>query len=620
MPTIEDIKALTHDIFGKDLIPSLQTMISDWLDSVHGYDASTTLGLLSILTHILLEPVEASEKECIEVLKLCLPLAISVAENDPSSLKSRPYLRLLLAKSRFSETASRQAVDSLQSHLQSSQGVFYQHDIALLPIYIPSGNETPQWTPADQPSELRDPVRLVLRSAIELGDFETEVLARRELIRLSASPQDEFDMLCILQLSRQGDLNGYGLSLASKYLVSNTKAAKEELAIAISRLLSKIASTDYWDPSHEWILNMLLYKLEEMSPATIQRMLERNHADYQNIEEPLLREISRKMPALKDWVDRQKKEESTGPKLRDAVLRAGSDPRRNSKPTARQTKKSPGVRRGAEPWRQPIPRSRAIADEHKEERVVPLMSGSKPGIHLHHRGPPLQSKPMPAVAIESGHQSIADEAEDDQVTPRVTYVNPSDKRGAHHSPSPSNGPVVTEVSVVKSNHDDHNLEAQIRQRLEVEYNKKFEVEKELERQRRNERMGVLDGFKKRMAVSPFDESSPATTPENSDHNIYAYSSTSAADLWPIEVEAIRRETLEQEEKKARVEAQERAEQQKWERHIEERKFQQEIAMAEAAKATAELDARVDAARKIAAEEAQKRMEEEFEMREKVSLL
>ncbi|KAI1198967.1 hypothetical protein F5X97DRAFT_139600 [Nemania serpens] len=498
MPTIEDIKALTHDIFGKDLIPSLQTMVSDWLDSVHGYDASTTLGLLSILTHILLEPVEASEKECIDVLKLCLPLAISVAENDPSNLKSRPYLRLLLAKSRFAETASRQAVDSLQSHLQSSQGVFYQQDIALLPIYVPSGNETPQWTPVDQPSELRDPVRLVLRSAIELGDFETEVLARRELIRLSASPRDEFDMLCTLQLSRQGDLNGYGLSLASKYLVSNTKATKEELAIAISRLLSKVASTDYWDPSHEWILNMLLYKLEGMSPSTIQRMLERNNADYQNIEEPLLREISRKMPVLKDWADRQKKEDSAEPKLRDTVLRAGSDQRRNSKSISRQTKKSTGTRRTAEQW-QPRPRSQTIADEQKEERVVPLMSGSKPEIHIQHRRSPPQSKPISRAAIDSGQQSIADQAEDYQVTPRVTFVSPGDKRGDHHSPHPSNEPVVTDVSVAKGNHDDHNLEAQIRQRLEVEYDKKIEVEKELERQRRNERLAVLEGFKKRMA-------------------------------------------------------------------------------------------------------------------------
>ncbi|KAJ8119429.1 hypothetical protein O1611_g10615 [Lasiodiplodia mahajangana] len=216
MPTIEDTKAFTYDIFAKDLIPSLQTLVSDWSDSVHGYDSSTTLGLLGIMTHILLEPVEISEKECIEILKLCLPLAISVVENDPSSLKSRPYLRLLLAKSRFAETASRQAIDSLIAHLQSSQGVYYQTDISLLPIYVPSGNEVPQWTPMDQPPELKDPVKLVLRSTVELGDLGTEVIARRELIRLSANPRDEFDTLCNLQLSRQGDLNGYGLSLAAK--------------------------------------------------------------------------------------------------------------------------------------------------------------------------------------------------------------------------------------------------------------------------------------------------------------------------------------------------------------------------------------------------------------------
>ncbi|KAI0449404.1 hypothetical protein F5B21DRAFT_49132 [Xylaria acuta] len=568
MPTLEDIKAFIYDIFGKELVPSLQSMVSDWSDSVHGYDPSTTLGLLSMMTHILLEPLGASEKECIEILKICLPLAISVTENDPSSLKSRPYLRLLLAKSRFAETASRRAIESLTSQLQSSQGIFHQADIALLPVYVPLRGETPQWTPVDQPTELKDPVRLVLRSAIELGDLETEVLARRELIRLSLKPRDEFNMLCTLQLSRQGNLNGYGSTLASKYLVSNTKEEREDLAIAISRLLSKVASTDYWDSSHEWILNMLLYKLEGRSPSTIQHMLERSHADYQNMEESLLREISRKMPILKDWVDQQQVPTSTQTKLKNIILRAGHGSRYGNRPSARQTR-SPGGRRTKDQLSRREQQS--IADEREKERDIPLMNSPKPGGSPQQPDPLPEGNPPPIHPANIGKQSAVDQARNNQVTPLVT---------ARRSDDNSQGraiPVDMDFPGNNRRKDDALLAAQIREKLEAEFGKKLEAEKESERERRTERMAILEGLKK-------------------------------------EVEAIRREAVEQAERKARVEAQERAEQLKWERQIEENKLEKKMAMAKAEVAEAELDAKFEATRKMAIQEAEKRMREEFNLR------
>ncbi|KAI1174741.1 hypothetical protein F4777DRAFT_370414 [Nemania sp. FL0916] len=498
MPTMEDIKALTHDIFGKDLIPSLQTMISDWSDSVHGYDASTTLGLLSILTHILLEPVAASEKECIEILKLCLPLAISAAENDPSNLKSRPYLRLLLAKSRFAETASRQAVESLRAHLHSSQGILFEVDIALLPIYVPSGSESPKWTPIDQPSELRNPVRLIMRSAMDLGDMKTELLARREFIRLSASPQDEFNALCDLQLSRQGDLNGYSSSLASKYLVSTTTTAKDDLAIAISRLLSRVASTDYWESSYEWILTMLLYKLEGRSPSTIQHMFKRNNTDYQNMEESLLRDISRKMPELKDWADQRQVENSARTKLRSAALRASSGSRRNVRSPARQHK-SPTARRAAEQPNELLP---ALGSERKAERPVSFY-GSKPS-----NGQQAQvSSPMAAAArflsIGNGPQGNADQPREDQETPSSRHA----KLQSHPHGLPP--PVI---KIIERHQDNDTREIEIREKLEAEYNQKLEAEKESRRERRNERMAILEGVKQGMILRPFRRLSPRPIP------------------------------------------------------------------------------------------------------------
>ncbi|KAI1421220.1 hypothetical protein F5Y12DRAFT_39986 [Xylaria sp. FL1777] len=492
LPTIEDIKALTYDIFHKDLIPSLEAIVSDWSDSIHGYDASTTLGLLSIMTHILLEPVEVSERECVDIIKLCLPLALSVVKNDPSSLKSRPYLRVLLAKSRFAEIASRQAIDTLATHLQSAQGIFYHSDIASLPIYVPSGNETTEWAAMDQPPELKDPIRLVLKTAIELGDLKTEALARQELIRLSNNPRDEFDMLCDLQLTRQGNLNGYSLSLASKYLVSNTKATKEELAILISRLLSKVASTDYWDSSHEWILNMLLYKLEGIPPSTIKHMLERSHTDYRNMEESLLREISRKMPILKDWVDQQSGN-STQAKFKDTVLRASSGSRKSNKPATRRTKSSSAARTIERPS---IRRRHSPIGDRKEERGIPLATGLKPEDNpqdhrsLPEGGPPYIRPP------NNGLQNTVDQPRNNQETPTITISRPNDNPQSLDTPLQREELVAVDLPVDTRRQDEVHLAAQIRKKLEAEYDKRLEAEKNSEQERRKERMAMLEGLKR----------------------------------------------------------------------------------------------------------------------------
>ncbi|KAI1274896.1 hypothetical protein F5Y07DRAFT_192557 [Xylaria sp. FL0933] len=569
LPTMEDIKALTYDIFHKDLIPSLKAMVSDWSDSVHGYDTSTTLGLLSILTHILLEPVEASEKECVEILKLCLPLALSVTKNDPSSLKSRSYLRVLLAKSRFAEAASRQAIDTLATQLQSAQGVFYQPDIASLPIYVPSGNETPRWTTTDQPAELKAPIGLVLRGAIEMGDLKTEVLARQELIRLSGDPREEFNKLCDLQLARQGNLNDYGLSLASKYLVSNTKAAKEELAISISRLLSRTASTDYWDASHEWILNMLLYKLEGRSHSTIKHMLERSHTDYHNMEGSLLREISRKMPSLKDWVDQQT-ENSTQTKIQDTVLRAGSGSRRSTKHASKRARSSATARTVERP---PTRERQSPVRERNEERDVHLMARSEPNNRRRDHDLVPEGGPPHIHPIINGQQTTVDQPRTSQQTPVITIRGPNSDVQEARAPLHGDELVVRDLSASERRQNDVKLATQIREKLEAEFDKKLEAEKESEQERRNERMIILEGLKK-------------------------------------EVEAIRREAVEQAEKKARIEDQERAERIRWETR-QESALEKEMALAKSEAAAAEL-----AAREMAIKEAERRMREEYEIRKR----
>ncbi|KAK5625170.1 hypothetical protein RRF57_000886 [Xylaria bambusicola] len=593
-PKVEDIKILLQNIFDKDLIPGLEVMISDWSESIHGYDSSTTLGLLSIMTYIMLEPVGASEKECINILKLCLPLALSVAKNDPSGLKSRPYLRVLLAKSRFSETASRQAMDTLSIQLKSAQGVFYCPDIALLPVYVPLENETPQWTAMDQPHELKDPVKLVLRSAIELDDLQTEAIARRELIRLSNNPRDELDLLCTLQLTRQGDLNSYGLTLASKYLVSSTKEAKEELAILISRLLSKVTATNFWDPSCEWTLTMLLYKLEEKSPSTIRDMLERNHENYQQMDDSLLKEISRKMPMLEDWVNQQTGI-SAQDRSRNTVPRTSSDSRRNNKSKPRKTR-GPGVVR---PTEQPTTqRRRSFVDGEKGERDTPMATSSTSKDRRQGQEPNLDGVPPYAQSPNGEQTGTANEPRNRQETPIGTFSRPNDESQDGYESLHTNISKVTSSPTGSQNSrrsfntdtysvanppamerpkDNIRLAEDLRKKLTAEYARKLDTERKFEQERQKERTAILEELKK-------------------------------------EVEAIRKEAVEQAEKKARVEAQERAEQLRWERQLQESKLQKEIAMEKAKVAEAERDARFEAEREVALRQAEKKIKEELEVR------
>ncbi|KAI1075627.1 hypothetical protein F5B20DRAFT_374991 [Whalleya microplaca] len=305
MPSTKNIEALFKDLFDTTLIPGVQILISDWSNSVHEYDASTALALLSILTYILLELLQTSGKLAEDILKQALPLGLSIMEKDPNNMKSRPYLRLLLAKSRFFELKSRHGIEALLSDLKGSPGVSYHIDSRFLPIYTPANMENPCWKIQDATDESKDPVKLVLRYAKNLGDFTTETLAFQELIRLSTNPVDEFERLCDLQKSAQGDSTGYAQSLASRYLVSNTEESRENLKVEISRLLAKIESTDYWNINHEWLLNMLLYSLEGRPIKAIDQAFERSDTDYRYMDQSLLQEIARKIPSLNNWAQLQ---------------------------------------------------------------------------------------------------------------------------------------------------------------------------------------------------------------------------------------------------------------------------------------------------------------------------
>jgi len=468
----------TNTIFDSDLISSLQTLITDWSDSVHGYDSSTTLALLSILTHILLKPIRASERDCIDIFNMCLPLAKSVMENDPGSLKSRPYLRVLLAKSRFAETASRQAVDLLSRQLRASQGIFYHPDIAQLPVYVPTGNELPLWTPQDQPAELKDPIRVVLGSAIDLGDWETEVLARQELTRLSSDPGSELDKICELQLSKQVDINGYAASLAAKFLVSGGRLDKEKLGVEISVFLSNAGCADYVDASYGWILSVLQYKLEGKSPSTIKHLLEGDDSPlYEKMEEPLLEEISRKMPLLKEWADNLQAQVSGKKRQKEVAWQTGDGgPYGQSKPHRR--------------------RAEAITEQNRRISQKSVPNEQKKG----------RDSPFVTIVKPVDNNNMSDRR------PPPNHASTSSPAPGH---STAAGPANVSVNNSPGNLDEMRLVSMMKEMLGTEFRRRDEDERVLERQRQLERKEILDVFKK--GTPPCScLSAPASTPSTNE--------------------------------------------------------------------------------------------------------
>ncbi|KAI0871708.1 hypothetical protein GGS24DRAFT_45741 [Hypoxylon argillaceum] len=304
MADIKDIESILDEIFGTDLVTSLKTVISDWSKTGDEYDSPTTLALLSILTHIVLEPIHSQGAKNMEIMKLCTPQALLVFKHDPTKIKCRPYLRFLLAHSRFTEVASHNAISSLVGRLESSGGICFYADPSQLPIYVPNGTDTLYWASSEISSEEKASANLVSRAAKSFKDIRTEILALQELIRLSANPVNEFDRLCELQLG-EGDLVGYGYSLASRYLITKTAQERETLKSEIRGLLAKVDTPEFCDPPWKWVITMIMYKLEDRSLHGICFNLHNGMPYYRNMDAAFLKQISQKSPELSSWVDQQ---------------------------------------------------------------------------------------------------------------------------------------------------------------------------------------------------------------------------------------------------------------------------------------------------------------------------
>ncbi|KAI0594193.1 hypothetical protein F4775DRAFT_454653 [Biscogniauxia sp. FL1348] len=272
----------------------LGNFVAAWSKIPKEYDKSTTLALLDILVSFIPSNLDRSvlpSETCEIILNHATKLAFSVMENDSESTKSRPFMRWMLAKARNASKKGPKYKMTQKEYLGSWPGVVWFAYSHLLPLYVPAKFENPGWGTSNGTAELKGPVQVVVRTSRLLGDYATEAEALQELIKLSTNPSNEFQDLCNLQKSIQGDDYRYSQTLVSKYLVANSDYARTVLKKQIAEQSSTPGFFELLDPIQEWSLRMIQHALEGEGPVAELYLREADRVLKEIYEDEVGREV-----------------------------------------------------------------------------------------------------------------------------------------------------------------------------------------------------------------------------------------------------------------------------------------------------------------------------------------
>ena len=243
-------------------------LVTQWFAAVPSDDVVTVSALLDLLMALLTECDcynDSRHSISEEILGQSTRLVQTLVRRDQSLLKTRPYLRWILATARHAHDKASRDVDTFVEYLKRQGGDVSYPSPFSLPQYIPNGQENPGWQLPDAGSEFTSPIKLVVRMARDLGDCKTEALSLQQLILYSRNPTNEFAELCQLQRST-GNLAGYVNTLISRYLVSVTEESRRELQIALSDQLVVGGISNSLDEDTNWKAHELLNSLQAPIP------------------------------------------------------------------------------------------------------------------------------------------------------------------------------------------------------------------------------------------------------------------------------------------------------------------------------------------------------------------
>ncbi|KAH7176738.1 hypothetical protein EDB81DRAFT_49620 [Dactylonectria macrodidyma] len=221
---------------------ALDTLLTDWRTTEQ--DESTQLALLDIVSVMALSSNVSAEvrpftEQCLQSANV---LGESIMETFPQDVKSRPFLRWILAQSSISARRGKRspfAYDYLFDF--PGEAVLPKH--IGIPYYIPIRQENPGWMPPNLPTGSSEPLEMVLKASKELNDYDIEASCLKELIVRSHEPATLFDRLASFQKERQQNMEGYLATCLSRYLITKDEDAK-------SKLLRDLSEFGWWqDPS-----------------------------------------------------------------------------------------------------------------------------------------------------------------------------------------------------------------------------------------------------------------------------------------------------------------------------------------------------------------------------------
>ena len=234
-------------VFGSESDDDIfSSIINNWLGPQ--FDESSALGLLDLFTSLILQ--DSSDdfaQRNILLAQKAISLVQSLQLHDKDLMRSRPYIRWLLAKSLLEmEPPPGRLYGNI---LQSFRGLLINQGKGLnLPIYAPRDRKNkPGWDVFSKKptTDLTGVLETAAETALLLGDFALNTESMKLQILQSHEPRPLMDALCRFQLDTQGDKEGYMATCLSKYIVSSEES---DLAILLGRLMPRRS----FAPFREW--------------------------------------------------------------------------------------------------------------------------------------------------------------------------------------------------------------------------------------------------------------------------------------------------------------------------------------------------------------------------------
>lgn len=221
---------IDQDVMSVDGLPKF---LESW--TLETYEESTYTALIDVFSVLSITWVSTKiyslDKEKIDIAKRCLlcarDLATCIQKNSPELIKSRPYMRWILAEETFARVINRDSLVDLRSHFASFPGTVIW--ISTLPIYIPLKMENPGWPTSNDKSFNIRHLATILKVSQELQDIRMEELCLKELVYHSSEPSSLFDQLLLLQKEEQSDLLGFQTTCLSRFLLVKDETSCRDL-------------------------------------------------------------------------------------------------------------------------------------------------------------------------------------------------------------------------------------------------------------------------------------------------------------------------------------------------------------------------------------------------------